>query len=146
MFLLNSKPYSYQNPFNTININFPNQIYKFDLYVLFRCFEPEIYSTYFQDLTMSFSLRNEETTFTKPQYMIKFVQLPCRYFCVRLHLWTQKNKYIMVKIDKYIKNGMHTNVPKLCFVSMKKYGLLWFTLHLFWWITSFISSNTHLSE
>ena len=47
-----------------------------------------------------------------------------------------KNKYMMVKIDKYIKNGMHTNVPKLCFVSMKKYGLLWFTLHLFWWITS----------
>ena len=82
--------YTYQNQFDTININFPNQIYKFDLYVLFRCFEPEIYSTYFQDLTMSFSLRNEETTFTKPQYMIKFVQLPCPYFCVRLHLCSKK--------------------------------------------------------
>ena len=49
---------------------------------------------------MNFSLRNEETTFTKPQYVIKIVQLPCRrpfelFIYVRLHLSAEKEQTLI---------------------------------------------------
>ena len=52
---------------------------------------------------MNFSLRNEETTFTKPQYVIKIAQLPYRrsfelFIYFRLHLSAEKEQEFILTV------------------------------------------------